>query len=177
MISLADSWTNIEESFGSYSINAHGEVRNNLSGKVIAQNKDACGYLQVGMYIKATKKQISRRVHRLVAKAFVEGHKDGLVVNHINGVKDDNRIENLEWVTVGENNRHAIRTGLAPKPPVTKARARKLNSEDARRAMAMRRDGCTLKEISETFGVSQQTIRLLCLGVTYKEISRSNAKE
>lgn len=49
-------------------------------------------------------------VHRLVATAFVEGHADGLVVNHKNGDRQDNRAENLEWVTHGENHRHSYQT-------------------------------------------------------------------
>lgn len=62
------------------------------------------GYLQVNLSRKAR-----HAVHRLVALEFCEGHKDGLVVNHINGNKEDNRAANLEWVTQQANNLHAFR--------------------------------------------------------------------
>ncbi|EQB0486259.1 HNH endonuclease [Cronobacter turicensis] len=75
-----------------------------LKGKAV--NPFICkstGYLQ----IKVKGKKYN--VHRLVAFAHCEGYADGLVVNHKNGIRSDNRAENLEWVTQSENNLHAFR--------------------------------------------------------------------
>ena len=54
----------------------------------------------------------SRLVHRLMADTWIDNPNHYEEVNHINGDKDDNRVENLEWVTRSQNIRHAFRTGL-----------------------------------------------------------------
>lgn len=68
------------------------------------------GYVQVNFSGKSR-----HSVHRLVAMEFCEGYQDGLIVNHKNGDRSDNRAENLEWVTAAKNNAHAFRE-LGRKP-------------------------------------------------------------
>lgn len=70
---------------------------------------DVDGYRVYRMRVDGTKKHV--KGHRMVMSAW-HGPEAGKVVNHCNGNKSDNRLENLEWVTVAQNNAHAIRTGL-----------------------------------------------------------------
>lgn len=77
--------------------------------KLIKNNKK--GYLRVGLtdgnYIRN-----AYQIHRLVAETFIINPENKKEVNHINGIKTDNHVENLEWVTRYENITHAIKTGL-----------------------------------------------------------------
>lgn len=78
--------------------------------KRLAWTTDANGYPVV--YYRVNGERFRAPIHRLVGFAFVPGHFDGATINHINGIKTDNRPENLEWVTVARNSQHAWETGL-----------------------------------------------------------------
>lgn len=68
------------------------------------------GYLQV--QLSKAGKQATLKSHRLVATAFVENLEKKPHINHKNGIKTDNRAENLEWCTISENLKHAFKLGL-----------------------------------------------------------------
>ena len=87
-----------------YSVSSNGDVRNDKTGKVKALVKSGTGYAQVALY--SDEKHRKFLVHRLVATAFVPNPDGKPQVNHINGDKFDNRVENLEWVTASENQHH-----------------------------------------------------------------------
>lgn len=68
------------------------------------------GYMKIGLRKDAVRHTF--RVNRLVANAFIDNPNNKPLVNHINGIKTDNRAENLEWVTNSENTTHALSLGL-----------------------------------------------------------------
>lgn len=91
-----------------YSVSSQGEVRNDISGKFLAQSIQQ-GYQFVTIQIGKPKRC---RVHRLVAEAFIPNPDNKQYVNHKDGVRNHNHVENLEWVTPSENTSHAWREGL-----------------------------------------------------------------
>lgn len=92
-----------------YKIDAIGNVYGS-SGNILKPAKDHKGYLRVAIMLNG--KLTSKRVHRLVSDAFISNPENKPCVNHINGIKTDNRVENLEWCTYKENTRHAIENNL-----------------------------------------------------------------
>jgi hypothetical protein len=68
------------------------------------------GYLRVGLYKNSIKN--NHQIHRLVAINFIDNPENKEQVNHINGIKTDNSMENLEWVSNYENFRHSVKMGL-----------------------------------------------------------------
>lgn len=90
-----------------YIISKNGEVFNSKTNRYLKPRKIKGGYVRVVLYINKTK--IEKTVHRLVAELYLPNPENKPEVNHINNITDDNRVENLEWVTSKENNQHKVK--------------------------------------------------------------------
>ena len=93
-----------------YSISSEGYIINTKTNKLVIFNIDKRGYMKARLYSHLSKNPDGRkpyRLHRLVAKAFISNFSDDLQVNHKNGNKTDNRVENLEMVNNSQNVYHA----------------------------------------------------------------------
>ncbi len=90
----------------------HNSVR--VNDEKILKPNNALGYLQVGLQKNSVRTIF--KVHRLVANAFIENPFEKPFVNHINGVKTDNTVSNLEWCTSKENTLHSYKIGLQVAP-------------------------------------------------------------
>lgn len=111
---MKEIWKNIKGYEGLYQISNLGRVRslprktnNQYNEGLIMKQKDSFGYSKI--QLRKNKKYKWFFVHRLVAMMFLNNYDEKLQVNHKNGIKNDNRVENLEMVTASENQIHSYR--------------------------------------------------------------------
>jgi hypothetical protein len=96
--------------YPNYSVTKDGKVWSELKQIFLKEVDNGNGYKKVMLCDKLTKK--AYLIHRIVALTYLDNIDNKPCVNHKNGIKSDNRLENLEWCTYSENNKHAFRTGL-----------------------------------------------------------------
>lgn len=147
-----------------YEVSDAGRVRR-IGGSVLRPGITAVGYPLVVLSRKGVTKSVM--VHRLVAEAFIP--KNGYnVVNHKNGIKTDNRVENLEWIDQHGNIMHAINV-LGKKNPGGKPPAnRKFTDEQV---LAIRSSSEGTKELAERYGVAKSTIIRIRNGRSFKSLA------
>jgi hypothetical protein len=108
MTTIVEEWKIIENG-GSYEISNYGRVRNKNTNNILKLNA-LSGYMVVSFTMN--NKQMLLKIHRLVATRFLVCTNETHVVNHKDGNKLNNHVDNLEWISASENVKHAYRTGL-----------------------------------------------------------------
>lgn len=109
--------------FGKYEVSNFGNVRNSNTGKILKPIEDRYGYLCVCLHELG--KNHYKKVHRLVAEAFVENEEDKPCIDHIDGNRKNNIYTNLRWVTPKENSNNPItlaKIKVNCKPPRNKTK-------------------------------------------------------
>lgn len=108
-----EHWKQIEKYGGNYAVSDKGRVISIRAdkgfAKIMSQHDNGHGYKHV--HFRQKTKSYNIYVHRLVAEAFIPNPKNKPDVNHKNGIRHDNRVENLEWVTAQENNHDMYKRG------------------------------------------------------------------
>jgi hypothetical protein len=173
---ICEEWKIIPE-FDGYEVSSLGNVRGInrlrkgknglclLKGKDLKQSFNKKGYPEVRFRKEGCH---TRLVHKLVASAFLTKPEGCTQINHINGVKTDNRLENLEWVTQSENQLHAYKLGLQPSRAGEGNGRAKLNDEKVTALKELYNSGKSIKEISKITNINLYTVRQIIYGQTWK---------
>lgn len=145
--------------FPGYGVTANGAVwsrRRKGQWRELATWESNQGYSLVCFMNNGVKHR--RLVHRLIASEFIRPIQKGMEVNHVNGIKQDNRIENLEIVTSSENSSHAIASGLQKAKSGKDHGMAKLTDSEVLEIFGMRTTSIPQHEIAKQYGVTQTAI-------------------
>jgi hypothetical protein len=163
----------------SYEISTLGNVRSVdrfvegrrglIKGKNINKRKNKRGYYEIRVGING--KYEDRIVHRLVAKTFIPNLENKPQVNHINGNKLDNRIENLEWNTNSENQKHAYKIGTQPNKKGSNNSNTSLTDDIVINIINIFNLGKKPSIISKELNISLGIIRNIVQGRTWKHLN------
>ena len=149
-----EEWRDIKGYEGAYQVSSYGRIRSRF--KILKKQKHKQGYELVGLSKNGTTKRYL--VHRLVAEAFIKNVDNKPEVNHKDGNKNNNAVENLEWCTRLENIRHAWDTGLTREPT---------NLNDKKRIRQINLD--TMEVVAEYESLHDAYRKT---GIQYKNISK-----
>lgn len=154
---------------GLYSITRRGKVFGHKRNKFLKLRKDTCGYVYVTLYKNGIPKNFS--VHRLVALAFISNPQNKKFVNHKIPIKSKNDINNLEWVTRSENEKHAYKVGAKKGrlgeennfTKLTKKQILKIRKEHKNK-------GCTHQMLADKFNTTRSNITQIINHKTWKHV-------
>ena len=163
---------------GAYEVSSEGRCRRavnrfgNPSGRLLKPSIGR-GYPRYALSYDDQVRHLS--AHRLMWEAFVGPIPEGMQINHKNGVKSDNRLENLEVVTPSENTQHAHNVlGYVPKKPPhvpgTKNGRALVTEEQVREIRSRYKTGETQDSLAAAFGVKQTTISQIVLGKIWRHV-------
>lgn len=173
------NWKKIE-GFSLYEISDMGEIktfnhRNKGKTAIMKPALDGGGYLRT-VLIRDDKKYHTVKVHRLVAQTFIPNPENKPQVNHINGIRSDNRVSNLEWNTASENVKHSFNFLNKERLMGEKNPSATLKDEQV---VEIRKNyvygkkgkkGITKKELADKYGVSFSVIKRIVQNKTWKHL-------
>lgn len=164
-----ENWAAVEYDAKHYQISTFGRIKSFYKdeAKILRPSVDKDGYLQIHLHKDGKYKTF--KIHYLVGKAFIPNPEGKPEINHKFGNKMDNFVENLEWVTRVENDRHARETGLKKSGgECTYANLTDEMAEWVRQVNIPKDKKYSTKALAKRLGVSETCIYFIIHGKTYK---------
>jgi hypothetical protein len=162
------SLKNVVDSGDNYEISNLGNIRNVIRNKIIKGRNTPKGYLKVILSFNGIRKSYS--IHRLVALAFIPNLENKPQVNHIDGDKKNNYIDNLEWATNGENQKHAFSNGLQSNRKGENNSSSKLKDSIVLDIIELYKTGYSQRELAKIYSVSKTAISNIVTGKSWKHV-------
>ena len=157
------------KNYPNYLISDQGRVYNYKYKRFLKPSKDTYGYFQVVLCKNGIVK--THRIHRLVALAFIPNPENKPTVNHIDGIKINNFVENLEWNTVKENTQHGYDNGLQKANKGSKHVNSKLTEEQVLEIRNLYKTGeISQRVLAKIFGVDNSLISYIINRKTWTHI-------
>ena len=168
---MEEVWKDVKDFEGLYQVSNIGNVKRLVSKRVFAERLigssiDRYGYVK--RVLCKNGKMFHFTEHRLVGMAFVENPQNKATINHINGIKTDNKVENLEWNTQLENKQNAVNSGLTNLKGTNHPKC-KLSEEQV---LEIREIGFsqTRTSLSKKYGVCRNSILGIIMGKSWNHI-------
>lgn len=165
---MEEIWKDIPDWENLYQISSIGRIKSVRYNKFRKSVIGIRGYHTISLWNKRFNQTLY--VHRLLAQLFIENPDNKTCVNHKDGNKLNNNLNNLEWVTYSENNKHAFDTGLkiSNNKFGTQSKRGIFNKTDLHEIKNMVNSGLNNKQIAEKFQVDSSTIQKIVSGKHYK---------
>ena len=163
-------WKSVVGYEGRYEVSLSGEVRSILTGRILKPGTQSRGYQTVVLYDGSSpKRPQSKTVHSLVAEAFLGPRPDKMTINHLDGDKSNNRLDNLEYCSMSDNARHAVAHGLLAPPRSHTAKLNEHQVKLIRAIFASKPPRGTQACLARALDVTPNTIRDVANGKHYPE--------
>jgi hypothetical protein len=171
-----EEWRTLQD-FPDYAVSNYGNVKrirqgrtNGYKDRVLSANVSSnARYRRVSLL--KNHERFDKHIHDIVADIFIGKKPNGMHVNHKDGNKLNNHIDNLEYVTPAENIRHAQRTGLMKKQYGEHTSGAKITDEDVLKIIELRKKGYSIGKLITMFPVKVQTLAHIFHGRTWSHLT------
>lgn len=165
---MREIWQCIKSYNKKYQISNLGRVKNRK--KILKICNNGKGYLYISL--SKNNKRKNFLIHRLVANAFIINKENKPCINHIDGNKQNNKVDNLEWITYSENHKHAFKIGLKKSRKGEEMSNSKLKNKDVL-FIKKNKNNYSRAELGRKFKICPSTISRIILGHRWRHINEN----